>query len=333
MRPRKPWYRKSRSTWYVWIDGKQHNLGPDKEEALRKYHAIMAQAPEKPSSGSIAALLDAFVIYCAEHKSPSTVRWYENYLQDFLDYLKANGHSPATLNPVKLTPRIVRSWADQRGKAKRARITAVKAAYRWGHAEGWIDANPIVAMRRPPQSKRVQFASLQEMKAILRAVKDKCFRDLLIVSWDTGARPQELRPLRDIHLDLDNHRCVLPTLDTKGKRKPRVFYLTTRAERIINRCNQGGYIFRNSRGKPWTASAVKCRFARLDEKLGKRFCQYMFRHAWVTRLLKQGVDSHIVAKLAGHTSTRMIDTVYSHVQQDDAFMVAQAMNALNPKAT
>ena len=26
----KPWYRKSRNVWYVEIDGKQHNLGPDR---------------------------------------------------------------------------------------------------------------------------------------------------------------------------------------------------------------------------------------------------------------------------------------------------------------
>jgi hypothetical protein len=40
----------------------------------------MAQAPEKPSSGSVAALLDAFVVYSAEHKAPATVRWYEDYI-------------------------------------------------------------------------------------------------------------------------------------------------------------------------------------------------------------------------------------------------------------
>ncbi len=84
---------------------------------MRKYHSIMAQEPEKPAKNSIAALLDAFVVYCSEHKAPSTVRWFEDYLQDFIDYLKAHGHSPATMRSSKLTPRIVRGWADQRGQS------------------------------------------------------------------------------------------------------------------------------------------------------------------------------------------------------------------------
>ena len=324
-RPRKPWFRESRNAWFVEIDGKQHNLGADKEEALRHFHALMAQAPEKASAGSIAALLDAFVVYSAEHKAASTVRWYEDYLQDFLNYLKATGHSPGSLPPGRLTPKLVRAWVDDRGAAKRARITAVKAAYRWAHAEGWIDANPIAAMRRPPQSKRDQIISVAEMRAILR-LSDKPFRELLVVSWDTGARPQELRRLQTRHLDLANRRCVLPAPEAKGKKKNRVIYLTLRAARIIAKRNNGGFVFRNSRGKPWTASAVKCRFARLEEKLGRRFCQYLFRHTFATRKLKEGVSPIIVAELLGHADVSMLAKVYQHVAQDPAHLLT-ALNA------
>ena len=30
----KPWYRPNRGVWYVTIEGTQHNLGPDKEDAI-----------------------------------------------------------------------------------------------------------------------------------------------------------------------------------------------------------------------------------------------------------------------------------------------------------
>ena len=39
----KPYFRKSRELWYVQIDGQQFNLGPNKEEAFRQYHRLMAQ--------------------------------------------------------------------------------------------------------------------------------------------------------------------------------------------------------------------------------------------------------------------------------------------------
>ena len=77
-------------------------------------------------------------------------------------------------------------------------------------------------------------------------------------------------------------------------------------------------------GRRWTGSAVKCRFDRLEEKLGRRYFQYMFRHTWITKKLRSGVDSHIVAALAGHSDTKMLDKVYSHVAEDHEFMLEQA---------
>jgi integrase len=332
-RPNQIWYWKARKFWCVTINGKRHKLAREKEAAKTEFHRLMSQVPAKPSAESIAALLDAFVVFSAESKAATTAKWYETYLQDFLDYLTAHGHRPATLSPSRLTPRIVRAWADRpgkdpkRGKPTRARITAVKAAYRWAHSEGWIDANPIAAMRRPAAPKREELVSLAEMKAILRNVKDRCFRFLLIVSWDSGARPQELRRLRDIHVDLDKQRCVLPASEAKGKKKGRVIYLTARAVRIIRRLLQvGGHVFRNSIGRPWTASAVKCRFARLEKNLGRRYCQYLWRHSFATRKLKAGVSPIVVAELLGHSDVSTLAKVYQHVAQDPAHMLI-ALNA------
>lgn len=42
----RPWYRKSKKTWYVCVGGKQVNLGKDKEEALQRFHKMMADLGE-----------------------------------------------------------------------------------------------------------------------------------------------------------------------------------------------------------------------------------------------------------------------------------------------
>ena len=70
--------------------------------------------------------------------------------------------------------------------------------------------------------------------------------------------------------------------------------------------------------------AVKCRFAALDNKLGKRLRQYDFRCTWITSKIKAGVDSHVVAKLAGHKSTHMVDVHYSVIADDPEFMLQQS---------
>ncbi len=41
----KPFYRAYRSSWYVQLGGIQKNLGPEKVEAFRRYHALMAEPP------------------------------------------------------------------------------------------------------------------------------------------------------------------------------------------------------------------------------------------------------------------------------------------------
>lgn len=52
----KPYFRKGRGLFYLQIDGRQINLGPDRDEAFRRYHEIMAQPPEhKLSPQSLAA--------------------------------------------------------------------------------------------------------------------------------------------------------------------------------------------------------------------------------------------------------------------------------------
>ena len=42
----KPWFRKERQAWFVQMDGRQVNLGPDRQEAIDRYHALMAQAQD-----------------------------------------------------------------------------------------------------------------------------------------------------------------------------------------------------------------------------------------------------------------------------------------------
>ncbi|QEG35917.1 tyrosine-type recombinase/integrase [Bythopirellula goksoeyrii] len=322
-KPRKPWYWKARKAWYVCLHGKQHKLSTDKKEAQQRFHELMASEPKTVTDGSVASLLDAFISDCRKTKAPKTIQWYRNYLQDFLDFLVPKGYSPQSLPASRMTPKIVRQWVDHRGTAERARITAVKSAYSWGHGEGWMEHNPLSGMKRPPATKRTELIELPEMVRLLRLSKDKCFRELLTFCWDVGCRPQEAKGLRKDQLDLERSRCVISEDEAKGKRKQRVIYLTSRSKRIIERnINGSPYIFLNTRSKPWTTSAVNCRFARLEEKVGKRYCQYMWRHAFATRKLKEGVSPIVVAELLGHADVSTLAKIYQHVAQDPSHLLS-----------
>ncbi len=166
-------------------------------------------------------------------------------------------------------------------------------------------------MKRPPAGKREVIIETPEMVQLLRLIKDHCFRDLLVFCWDTGCRPQGAKGLSKGQLDLGNSRCAIHHTDAKGKKKQRVIYLTKRASRIVDRnLNGSPYVFLNFRCEPWTSSAVKCRFARLENKIGRRLCQNVFRHSFANRKMKKGVSSIVVAELLGHTYPSMLAKVY-----------------------
>lgn len=51
----KPWRRPARGVWYVTLDGKQLNLGHDKDQAFEQYHRLMTMPPEQRLIGDSSA--------------------------------------------------------------------------------------------------------------------------------------------------------------------------------------------------------------------------------------------------------------------------------------
>jgi integrase len=305
------------------------------------------------------------------------------------------------LDALRLTSKHVTRWlATQEGwgsTTKRNAITALQRGFNWAVKNRGLARNPIKGMEKPQASRRSDVISPAEFEEILSSVGEGCFCDLLTVSYDSGGRPFEVKELQARHFQPDKRRAVIPAEEAKGKRRARVIYFPTdRSLAIVIRLcaeHPSGPIFRNAKGRPWTAMAVKCRFedveidfglaemkrlgieldtseesvaaiqntlspvrkkrgtneevpklagelrkearqkliARQARKHGRRFNHYAFRRTFITRKIIAGVDSHVVAKLAGHESTAMIDRHYSAIADDAEFMLRQATRDIDPK--
>ncbi len=325
----KPWWWEERKGYYAFIRGSRTRLGTSLKEANQTLKDLLNEPVKKASYGMVAVLFDQFLTWTEENRAPKTYRGYKDFLQSFV--------SRYPRLPVSdLSSAHVTVWLDDQktwnATTKRNAITALQRGLNWSVKNVGLDRNPIRGMEKPEANRRTAILTLAEFKALLRKVRDRDFRDLLLFGWDVGCRPQEAKRLEDRHVDLDRRRCVIPADEAKGKRT-RVFYLATeRSVRIMKRRMGNGRIFLNRRGRPWTTSAVRLRFARLEKKLGKCYTQYAFRHTWITRKLLAGVDSHVVATLAGHADTKMIDEVYSHIADDYKFMLAQAQKQITPSS-
>lgn len=320
-----PWYWKARRAWFVTICGARHRLAETKAEAFERFHEMMAQPMRREVSGeSVVALIDLFLEWVEKNRAGETYRWYRDFLQSFIDSI------PGSLTVRQLRPWHVQQWADSTpglsSSTRHGRIGAVKRAIRWALQQGYIGFDPLATLQRPPMGRREVVITPAEFQTLLEHCTDEAFRALLIVAWETGARPQEIIHVERRHVELQHARWVFPQSEAKGKRRPRIIYLTETAEEITARRLEEfpeGPLFRNRNGRPWISDAINCRFARLKEKIGRRYCLYHFRHSFATRKLREGLDPLTVAELLGHSDPSMLAKVYQHLAHDPAHMLSR----------
>jgi integrase/recombinase XerD len=318
----KPWYRPARGVWYVTIDGKQYNLGPDQTAAFDEYHRLMALPHEQRLAGdSVAEILDAYLEWCKLHRRAATYEWYRGRAQEFLAALP-RGLKVAHLKPFHLQRFIDshKSWAPGN---KRNACRAIQRPFAWAVQQGYIERSPLMNFEKPPAGRRNQTVTEEEYQKLLATTRDDNFKDLLRVTWETGARPQEVLRVEARHVELDNCRWVFPPEEAKGGKTHRIIYLNETAQEITKRLvakYKKGPIFRNTRRKPWTTDAVNCRFTTLQKKLKTRYCLYVLRHTWATNALRKGVDPITVSVLMGHSDTNMLARTYAHLTHDPKYL-------------
>ncbi len=274
----KPWYRQDRQAWFVTIAGVRHNLGPEKKPAYEQFHALMlAPAPKPvveqalppPSSMAFAVLADRFLDWVKTNRAPDTYEWYRYRLERFCQF-----KPELTVNDLK--PYHVQEWVDSypdlSQTSRRNYIRSVKRCVKWAKRQGRIDANPIDDMEVPGAEARELYLTKEEFRTLLTHIPDAAMRTLCTVAFETGCRPQEILRVEARYFEAANERWVFPVKQSKGKKAPRIVYLSGESLNICNELSSKyplGKLFRNSEGKPWTTAAVNCAFCRLQYRTGK----------------------------------------------------------------
>lgn len=322
----KPWFRRDRDAWFVTINGRRYNLGPDRDAAHDRFHELMLTGGEETGNGAVTVfeLFDDFLEWTKAQRAPKTYEWYRDFLERFSKFLVTDRMA------LRLKPIDVIRWTSKNPKwsstYQRDCIRAIQRSYRWAHRIGLIDRNPIEFIDKPPARRREQIVTEEEYPTVLAEIRSKQFKQLIQAAWETGARPQELTRVEVRHVDLANSRWVFPPTEAKGKTRHRIIYLNAAAMNITRAALQNvktGALFRNRAGRPWNGYAVNCQFTRLKERIGRRLCLYVFRHSFATRMLTAGVDPMTVATLLGHADASMLGKVYQHLAQRPQHLLAQ----------
>lgn len=322
---RKPHFSKERQRWFLRQSSKNIDLGPDKDEAFRKYHSLMAGQITAPTGVLAEDIIKDFLAWSELNQAKSTYKNYKWYLDSFREFI---GKTKLT----DLKPFHVARWLDRNGWTGNTGNGAVRAAVRpfsWAAKLGVISVNPLSKVERPSPTPRECYISPSQTDQLMNAVKDDAFRDVLTILRETGCRPQEMRRMEARHFD--RQTITFPRLESKGKKRQRIIVLTPTALAVIQRLalkHPTGPLFRNMDGVPWKSMALINRFARLSKKLGFPVSAYVLRHAWVTDALMNGVEPLTVATLAGHSSIKMVWSVYQSLQLQKDHMREAALKAV-----
>jgi integrase len=214
----KPWFRKERQAWFVCINGQQLNLGRDKKQAHDTYHQLIRQPAErKVSPHSLPAIVDAFLEWVHTNRAPDTYEWYRYRLERFV-------RTYPDLQPDQLRPFHVQKWVDSypdfTRTSRRNYLRSVKRCLDWARKQGYIDANPLEHLEIPTADRREVMVSQEEYTRLRTFIRNDAFTDLVVVTWETGCRPQESLRVEARHVDLNNDRWVFPTKESKGEQFP-----------------------------------------------------------------------------------------------------------------
>lgn len=237
----------------------------------------MARPPEEPAneptfSGGllVSELFDQFLDWVLRNRAAPTYEWYRYRLQRFADKY-------ATLTVDKLRPYHVQQWVDgYQGHSKtsnRNYMRTIKRCLTWAHRLGYIDRNPLAALELPAAESKDVYFPPEQFKEFIANTIDQNIRDLMLVTYECGCRPQESLRLEVRHVDLKHQRWVIPRKEAKGKKAPRVVYLPQAAIKFVERLIYGrteGHVFLNTRGNRWTTCSVKCALHRIQIRIGKK---------------------------------------------------------------
>ena len=281
---------------------------------------------------------------------PNTIEAYEYVLKGL------RKHTPPGVNVRDVLPEHVRSYvhAPKRvageeeevvNRTKRHRHSHLATFFRWAIDKGWADENPVEEVNKPRKEKKKKpFFEWTDIEKVLNAIdayreirkdkpgptpSDEWLKEIIVVAFGTGLRRGELLNLQWQDVDLEKQ---LLYVRHRGDFKPKngqeravgfegEALEMLRAMRNAQTPTPNEPVFTDDRGESPRPGRVTKRFKKYVRKAKlkdrEELCFHSLRHSTASHLTMDGHSKEVVAKVLGHTTTRMADK-YSHLSPGTA---------------
>ena len=281
--------------------------------------------------------------------SAHTVRAYAKDLADLRDFLTSFLGTPEWSwgQLDRLALRSFMGWCLRKGLSRRSlarKLSAVRAFYRFLHAEERIAANPTRAVRSPRGEKRLPgHLSRGDVDGVFGVAEARAAgntlagtRDLAVLEllYGSGLRLAELHGMDLADLDLVGEQARV-----RGKgRRERIVPLTAPAVRAVRRyeprrqeaisprsgSDDRKALLLNRSGKRLSRRSIQSVVRRVFDEAGREgeLSAHALRHSFATHLLDAGADLMAVKELLGH-ATLSTTRIYTHTSRERLTQVYQ----------
>jgi integrase len=196
---------------------------------------------------------------------------------------------------------------------------------RLASADAWHSLKPF----RQVQAPRVRYLSQDEARALIAAITDEPFRNLVIGALMTGCRYGELAAARVRDFDPNSGALYIPRSKSG---KPRHVFLSDEGTRFFTRILQDKahkeLVFVRTDKEAW-AQAHQHRLikaASAEAKINPAISFHILRHTYASTLAMRRVPMRVIADQLGHADTRMTERHYAHLAS--SFIAAEIRRAM-----
>jgi integrase len=213
-------------------------------------------------------------------------------------------------------------------------LIALRRAFNWAVANEYLSApSPFAGIKLQPKEYRSRLVSEVEYQSLLASCNNPAFRDVLVASRYTDARPAELLRLKWSMVDWEGKLWLLrfhKTSKTSRRPVPRVIGMHPVVEEVLRRRReefpQSEYVFLDSRGNPWKRNALVQAMRRLVEGAGfkpdaneESLTLYCNRRTFATEMASEATIPEAVRTMAlGHTNPQTTQAYYVRLQAGQA---------------
>jgi site-specific recombinase XerD len=294
------------------------------------------------TTSDLATLVEDYLLACrAKGLARSTIKQSYGYpLHDyFLPWCAAR--DIATVSG--LTTRQMNAFAAQLGEepGKRGKLLAKDSVHSYMRGVRgflhWCEAEKEGKPALPPlprlPRRLLDVLDRDEIDTLEAGARTERDRLLIRILADCGLRAYELVSLRPEQIVRHDRQANLH-VHGKGERDrfvPLPPALLRRIERYLRvgrpKDTRHDEIFlglrrgRSHDYEPLTPSGLLqlVKTAADQADITKRVYSHLLRHSFITNCLRDGMSPLLVAKIAGHSSLKMIERIYSHLTTEDAY--------------